>query len=69
MNRLKKWLVEQYLPAYAREALLEENERLRKDLEEARGELRELQNYAAGIEYALRHLPATTVYNNYESKT
>ena len=69
MIRLKKWLVEQYLPAYAREVLLEENERLRKDLEDARGELRELQNYAAGIEYALRHLPATTVYNNYESKT
>lgn len=69
MNRLKKWLVDRYLPAYAREVLLEENERLRKDLEDARGELRELQNYAAGIEYALRHLPATTVYNNYESKT
>lgn len=69
MNRLKKWLVEQYLPAYARETLLEENARLKKDLEEARGELRELQNYAAGIEYAVRHLPATTVYNNYESKT
>lgn len=69
MNRLKRWLVDRYLPAYAREVLLEENERLRKDLEDARGELRELQNYAAGIEYALRHLPATTVYNNYESKT
>ena len=69
MNRLKKWLVEQYLPAYAREALLEENARLKKDLEEARGELRELQNYAAGMEYAVRHLPATTVNNHYESKT
>ena len=69
MNRLKRWLVDRYLPAYAREVLLEENERLRKDLEDARGELRELQNNAAGIEYALRHLPATTVYNNYESKT
>ena len=69
MKRLKRWLVDRYLPAYAREVLLEENERLRKDLEDARGELRELQNYAAGIEYALRHLPATTVYNNYESKT
>ena len=68
MNCLKKWLVEQYLPAYAREALLEENARLKKDLEEARGELREMQHYAAGLEYTVRHLPATTVYNNYESK-
>lgn len=69
MNRLKKWLVEQYLPAYTREVLLEENARLERALEEARGELREMQHYAAGLEYTVRHLPATTVYNNYESKT
>lgn len=69
MCRLKKWLVEQFLPAYAREMLLEETKRLQKELEEARGELREIQHYAAGLEYAVRHLPATTVNNNYESKT
>lgn len=69
MNRLRKWLVEKYLPAYAREALLEENKRLRRELEEARAELREVQNYAAGLEYAVRHLPAMTVMNNYENKT
>ncbi len=69
MNRLKRWLVERYLPAYARETLLEENDRLRKELGEARGELREMQHYAAGLEYAVRHLPAMTVMNNYESKT
>lgn len=68
MGGLKRWLVDRYLPAYAREVLLEENERLRKDLEEAHGELRELQNYAAGMEYAVRHLPAMTVNNHYESK-
>lgn len=33
MNRLKKWLVDRYLPAYAREVQLEENERLRKELD------------------------------------
>lgn len=69
MNRLKKWLVEQYLPAYAREVLMEENERLRKELDATRSELREMQHYAAGLEYAVRHLPAMTVMNNYESKT
>ncbi|PWM58579.1 MAG: hypothetical protein DBX91_08480 [Subdoligranulum variabile] len=67
MNRLKKWLVERYLPAYAREVLMEENERLRKELDAARGELREMQHYAAGLEYAVRHLPANTVYNHYEN--
>lgn len=69
MNRVKRWIVEQFLPAYARETLLEENKRLRRELEDARAELREVQHYTAGLEYAVRHLPATTVYNNYESKT
>lgn len=69
MNRLRKWLVEKYLPAYARETLLEENERLRRELEDARAELREMQHYTAGLEYAVRHLPAMTVMNNYENKT
>lgn len=69
MNRLKKWLVDRYLPAYAREVLMEENERLRKELDATRSELREMQHYAAGLEYAVRHLPAMTVMTNYESKT
>lgn len=69
MNRFKKWLVDRYLPAYAREVLMEENERLRKELDATRSELREMQHYAAGLEYAVRHLPAMTVMNNYESKT
>ena len=32
-------------------------------------ELREVQHYAAGLEYTVRHLPAMTVMNNYENKT
>lgn len=69
MNRLRKWIVERYLPAYARETLLEENDRLRRELEDAWAELREVQHYAAGLEYTVRHLPAMTVMNNYENKT
>lgn len=69
MNSVKKWIVEQFLPAYAREALLEENERLLRELQDARAELREMQHYAAGLEYAMRHLPGATVTNNYEGKT
>ena len=34
MNRLKKWLVETYLPAYTRMAMQEEQERLRRKLEQ-----------------------------------
>ena len=61
-HRVQEWQVaphldvykrqEQYLPAYAREVLMEENERLRKELDATRSELREMQHYAAGLEYA-----------------
>ena len=35
MNQFKKWLVENFLPRYAKESLIEENDRLRQELQEA----------------------------------
>ena len=56
MNRLKKWLVETYLPAYTRVAMQEEQERLRKKLEHEAAKNRQLRAYAEGLEYALEAL-------------
>lgn len=56
MNRLKKWLVETYLPAYTRVAMQEEQERLRKKLEQEAAKNRQLHAYAEGLEYALEAL-------------
>lgn len=53
MNRLKKWLVEKYLPAYARAAMREDQARLRKKLEQEAEKNRQLRAYAEGLEYAL----------------
>lgn len=56
MNRLKKWLVETYLPAYTRMAMQEEQERLRRKLEQEAAKNRQLRAYAEGLEYALEAL-------------
>lgn len=67
MNRFKKWLVENFLPRYAKESLIDENNRLKRELQEARRQAEKIQQYAAGLEYALRHMPGVVVHNH-ESK-
>ena len=67
MNRIKKWLVENFLPRYAKESLIDENDRLKQELQEARQQAEEAWRYAAGLEYALRHMPGVVVHNH-ESK-
>lgn len=67
MNQIKKWLVENFLPRYAKESLIEENNRLRQELRETRLQAEEVRQYTAGLEYALRHMPSVVVHNH-ESK-
>ena len=50
MRRLRHWLIERYLPVWAKETILEENKRLRAELEQQRAENRELRAYARGLE-------------------
>ena len=64
MNRFKKWLVDSFLPRYAKESLIEENNRLRQELQNIRQQAVEIQRYAAGLEYALRHMPGVVVHNH-----
>ena len=46
MRRLHGWLVTHFLPVWAKETILEENKRLRAELEQQRAENRELRAYA-----------------------
>lgn len=54
MKKIKRWLVERFLPVYLKEELMEENKRLREELQELRTHVRELNAYAEGLEYGLR---------------
>ena len=56
IRRLHGWLVTHFLPVWAKETILEENKRLRAELEQQRAENRELRAYARGLEEGLSAL-------------
>lgn len=54
MNKIREWLLLHFLPAWAKESVYAENQRLKKRIEEQRQEIDRLNAYAAGLEYALK---------------
>ncbi|MBD5161440.1 MAG: hypothetical protein HDT14_05385 [Oscillibacter sp.] len=54
MKKLKKWLLEQFLPAWAKDTVYQENKALLAELERQKQEIRELNAYIDGMETALR---------------
>lgn len=61
MGKLKRWLCEKYLPAYCRDALLEETRRLEKVVEEYREANSRLRAYVDGMETAIRQRTRITI--------
>ena len=53
-GRLRRWLTERFLPMWAKETLLAENERLRRELDHQSAECDRLRRYADGLEAGLR---------------
>lgn len=51
---MKKWLVENFLPMWAKETVLAENRKLKRQNQRLGHELRELVAYIEGIEKGLR---------------
>lgn len=53
MSKIKKWLYEQYLPAWCRDDLMEANERLRKKVLDQEQEIKRLNAYIDGMQDAM----------------
>ena len=56
IRRLRHWLIERYLPVWAKETILEDNRRLRRQLEQEKAENSSLRAYARGLEEGLAAL-------------
>ncbi len=54
MRRFRTWLLERFLPAWAKDSIYRENMDLHKRLEKQAQEIRELNAYVDGVEMALR---------------
>lgn len=63
MNKLKRWLLEKYLPEWCRQELLEENTRLRAEADELRARLAQREAYIGGMADALRAMRKVIIRN------
>lgn len=54
MNRLRTWLLERFLPAWAKDTVYQENKALQKKLEQKNQEIRVLNAYIDGLEAGVR---------------
>ena len=54
MKKLRKWLLERFLPAWAKDSVCRENQALREKLAQQEQEIRELNAFLDGVETALR---------------
>jgi len=63
MQKLRTWLLERFLPAWAKDSVYQENRKLLAQLERRDRELRELNAYVDGLETGLRSLRRIAITN------
>ncbi len=63
MRRFRKWLLEKFLPAWAKDSVYAENKRLLAQLERQAQDMRELNAYIDGLETALRSMRRIVINN------
>lgn len=63
MRRFKRWLLERFLPAWAKDSVYRENAALRAKLDEMAHEARELEAYIDGLKTALRSMRRIVIQN------
>lgn len=54
MKRIKQWLINHFLPMWAKEMVLDDNRKLLKEVESLRLQLMQKKAYIAGLEDGIR---------------
>lgn len=67
MSRFKRWLVDNYLPTWAKQTVLEDNDRLKKKISQMELEMADLKGYCEGLETAIRAIRRITIHNEVTS--
>lgn len=65
---MKKWLIDGFLPMWAKQTVLADNRQLTKEIRTLRKENRELKAYIQGLERGIRAGKRVQIYNGGEAK-
>lgn len=68
MRKIKRWLIEELLPVWAKEDLLKEIDRLQQVNREQEIHIKQLDAYIDGLEYGIRNQRRIVINNNGEAK-
>lgn len=60
---MKKWLIERFLPMWAKQTVLEDNRHLKHQVRALQNENRELHAYIRGLENTMRAVKRIQIYN------
>jgi len=63
MGKLKTWLLERFLPAWAKDTVYRENEALKARVAQQAQDIRELNAYIDGLETGLRSMRRVVIQN------
>ena len=55
IKKIKQWLIHRFLPAWAKETLLKENEKLRRENDALKAKLREQDIYIDGLVTGIKY--------------
>ena len=64
IRKIKKWLIDSFLPMWAKETVLQENRTLHRENAELKNKLEVQGAYIAGIEAGIRALRRIVINNN-----
>lgn len=64
IKKIKQWLVDNFLPMWAKETVLRDNRQLQKECEELKHKLEVQAAYMAGMEAGTRALRRIVINNN-----
>ena len=63
MTKIKMWIIEKYLPSYAKESMTEELRSLNLEIDDLRRENERLRAYIAGLKRGVRSLKKIVINN------
>lgn len=60
---MKKWLIDSFLPMWAKETVLSENRRLKREMRKLEQECEKMRAYINGLEFGVRAGKRITIHN------